>query len=594
QYNPGNSENNSLTFNLISQQIQLLGKQIAMLQNGNSPQGLESMHSPVQSPTVNTDNKTRIVPTANADTRTDAEKLEHKKPFGASPKIDNNTSDLGSAQRDYMNQLIDRYTKKTASSKSYAQKHRKQMADPRVVSGFKPLTKEMVYPLVIEKSSGNRLWDIDGNEYIDALNGFGSCFFGHQPEFIKEALHDQIEHGFEVGPQHPLAGEVCELLCEFTGHDRAALCNTGSEAVLGAMRIARTVTGRSLIVAFTGAYHGINDEALVRGSQKKKTFPAAAGIQPEAVQNMLILDYGTQESLEIIRDRADELAAVLVEPVQSRRPEFQPVEFLKELREITTDSGTAFIFDEVITGFRMHPGGAQALFGIVADLATYGKVMGGGLSIGAIIGKRKFMDALDGGFWQYGDTSYPEVGVTYFAGTFVRHPLALAASKASLTYMKEKGKGLQQGLNARTATLAADLNEIFQKRSLPLQINYFGSLWRLKFNEEIPFGELLFVLLRERGIHIWDGFPCFLTTSYNDEDIEKLKTDFAESCDELIHAGIFPASAASAEGQSFKVNSKTLNTPPVPGAKLGRDEQGNPAWYLPSADDEQEYIKFEL
>jgi glutamate-1-semialdehyde aminotransferase len=121
--------------------------------------------------------------------------------------------------------------------------------------------------------------------------------------FIKEALHKQIENGFEVGPQHPLAAEVCELLCEFTQQERAALCNTGSEAVLGAMRIARTVTGRSLVVAFTGAYHGINDEALVRGSKKLQTFPASAGIMPEAVQNMLILEYGTDESLQIIRER---------------------------------------------------------------------------------------------------------------------------------------------------------------------------------------------------------------------------------------------------------------------------------------------------
>ena len=106
------------------------------------------------------------------------------------------------------------------------------MADPRVVSGFKPATKELVYPIVIEKSLGNRLWDLDGNEYIDALNGFGSCLFGHQPDFVKVALQEQIERGYEIGPQHPLAGEVCEMLCEFTGHDRAALCNTGSEAVL--------------------------------------------------------------------------------------------------------------------------------------------------------------------------------------------------------------------------------------------------------------------------------------------------------------------------------------------------------------------------
>src|SRR5690606_10512328 len=143
------------------------------------------------------------------------------------------------------------------------------------------------------------------------------------------------------------------------------------------------------------------------------------------VQNDLVLEYGTEESLNIIKERAKEIAAVLVEPVQSRRPEFQPVDFLKALRDITEKSNSALIFDEVVTGFRSHPGGVQALFGIKADIATYGKVIGGGISIGAILGKKQYMDALDGGFWQYGDQSIPEVGVTYFAGTFVRHPLAL-------------------------------------------------------------------------------------------------------------------------------------------------------------------------
>src|SRR5690606_13046905 len=219
-------------------------------------------------------------------------------------------------------------------------------------------------------------------------------------------------------------------------------------------------------------------EALVRGSKKLKTFPAAAGILYENVQNVLVLEYGTDESLNIIPERGDEIAAVLVEPVQSRRPEFQPVDFLKALRSITEKSNTLLIFDEVITGFRSHPGGAQALFGIKADIATYGKVIGGGISIGAIMGKRDYMDALDGGFWQYGDQSIPEVGVTYFAGTFVRHPLALAAAKASLLYMKEQGPSLQHKLTSITTAFAENLNKEFQNRRLPIAVTHFSSLWR--------------------------------------------------------------------------------------------------------------------
>ncbi|HLT33782.1 MAG TPA: amino acid adenylation domain-containing protein [Aquaticitalea sp.] len=581
---------------LIAQQLQLLGKQMELLQGNHV--GHTPAHTSVPPQPVTND----VTPTTSPSTEIlSADEIkEHKKPFGASPKIEKQTTAIDSKQQAFLKALTEAYNNKTAGSKSYTQKHRSHMSDPRVVSGFKPLTKELVYPLVIGKSAGNRLWDVDGNEYLDALNGFGSCLFGHQPEFIKEALHDQIEKGFEVGPQHPLAGEVCELLCELTQHDRSALCNTGSEAVLGAMRIARTVTGRSLIVAFSRSYHGIIDEVLVRGSRMKKTFPAAPGIMPGSVQNMLILDYGTEESLQIIRERANELAAVLVEPLQSRRPEFQPIDFLNEVRDITKNSNTALIFDEIITGFRMHPQGMQGIYKIKADIATYGKVIGGGLSIGAIAGSSKYMDALDGGHWQFGDDSFPEVGVTYFAGTFVRHPLALASAKASLQYLKENGPELQENLSNMTNRLATELNQYFEDNRLPLKINHFKSLWRLSFLEEIPYSELVFVQMRLKGIHIWDGFPCFLTEAYNENDVSYIIKSMLESIDELMEMGIFhsePNELHTLDNKSLSFNGKSsvqLNQPPVPGAQLGMDESGNPAWYVLNKENQDTYRKIEL
>lgn len=589
---PQTNNQNSTALELLAQQFELLGKQMELLQGNNViPQNRFAQEPVQQSESI------VFAKNTQEDLRTPEEIAEHQKPFGASPKIEKKANEMSDSQKEFLNGLIASYTKKTAASKSYAQKNRSVMADPRVVSGFKPLTKEIVYPIVIEKSKGNRLWDLDGNEYIDALNGFGSCFFGYQPDFIKEALHQQIESGFEVGPQHPLAGEVCELLCEFTKHDRAALCNTGSEAVLGAMRIARTVTGRSLIVSFSGSYHGINDEALVRGSKKLITFPASAGIMSESVQNMLILEYGTEESLRIIAERADELAAVLVEPVQSRRPEFQPVEFLKKLRELTAKFDVALVFDEVITGFRMHPGGAQALFNVQADIATYGKVIGGGLSIGAITGKRKYLDALDGGQWDYGDNSIPEVGVTYFAGTFVRHPLTLAASKASLLHLKKQGPALQERLNKMTSRLASELNAEFKKKELPMIINHFGSLWRLKFNEEVLYGDLLFTTLRENGIHIYDGFPCFMTEAFEEEDVRQIINSFKKSVEQMVLAEFFSNNKIEsiALKQSGTNNSAIIPIqPPVPGTKLGRDEDGNPAWFIEDSNKKGEYIKINL
>lgn len=514
------------------------------------------------------------------------EQVEIKKPFGAIARIEKQSAQLDAIKQEYLTSFIERYNQKTKASKSYTQEHRAYMADPRVVSGFRPAIKDLVYSIVVNKSKGSRLWDIDGNEYIDTLNGFGSNLLGYQPDNLKQALIEQVEKGYEIGPQHELAGEVCKLISEFTNFDRVGLCNTGSEAVLGAMRIARTVTGRSLIVAFAGSYHGINDEVIARGSKNLKTYPAAPGIMPEAVQNMLILDYGTEESLRIIEERADEIAAVLVEPVQSRRCDFHPIAFLKKLRAITKTSNTVLVFDEVITGFRFHPGGVQAMFGIKADVATYGKVIGGGLSIGAIAGEKKFMDALDGGWWQYGDDSMPGAGVTYFAGTFVRHPLVLATSKASLEYFKAEGPKLQERLNARGAFIAASLNGICREQNVPISVVQFGSLWRIMFKEEYPYAELLFALMRYKGIHIVEGFPCFLTTAHTDEDLQTIIKCFEESVIELKKVNLIPYYQHPVLDKW-----KTLNTPPVPHAKLGKDKEGNPAWFVKDENQQGKYMQ---
>ncbi|WP_184543413.1 polyketide synthase [Mucilaginibacter sp. FT3.2] len=577
--------NNDLIINLISQQLQLLSSQLSLIQGGS----VLAIAPPVYNAA------TPVITPVKANHRglelTIEEQIEIKKPFGATARIEKQTLELNEKQSAFLDELTAKYNAKTKGSKAQTQKDRPYMADPRVVSGFRPLTKEVVYPLVVNKSKGSHVWDIDGNEYVDALNGFGSNFLGYQADVLKKAVLEQVEKGYEIGPQHELAGDVCKLICEFTNFDRAALCNTGSEAVLGAMRIARTVTGRSTIVAFSGSYHGINDEVIVRGTKNLKTVPAAPGIMPEVVQNMLILDYGTEETLKIIAERAHEFAAVLVEPVQSRRPEFQPIEFLKKVREITQSSETVLIFDEVISGFRMHPGGAQAMFGIKADLGTYGKVIGGGMPIGAIAGISKYMDALDGGTWQYGDDSQPEAGVTYFAGTFVRHPLALAAGKATLLYMKERGPALQEELNARTKRLSDALNAICEKEGIPLYSPSFGSLWKIKFKYELAYGELLFTLMRYKGIHIWDLFPCFITAAHTDEEIDQIIAAFKESIAEMIESGFMPSEKPQATNT---IQVQLLAEPPVPGAKLGRDKEGNPGWFISDNNNPGKFLQVKI
>ena len=464
-------------------------------------------------------------------------------------------ADLDTGQRRFVADLIERYTTRTRGSKDMTQASRAVLADPRVAAGFHPEWKEIVYPIVTVRSEGSKLWDVDGNIYIDLLNGFGPTAFGHAPDFVREALIAQIDQGFELGPQTPLAGEVAKLLCDLTGNERMTFCNTGSEAVMAAMRIARTVTGRNRIVYFAGDYHGQFDEVLARGGVREgvaRVFPIAPGIPAESIANITILDYGTPDSLAWLERHVHELAAVLVEPVQSRRPDFRPRQFLEALRDLTAKAGTALIFDEIVTGFRVHPGGIQALFGIRADLVTYGKVAGGGMPIGILAGKAAFMDALDGGFWQYGDDSYPAAGVTFFAGTFVRHPLTLAATAAVLKHLKAAGPTLQERLSERTGRLVDDLNAVFERRGVPAGIHHFGSIFFLKFPAQYHFAPLFYYLMREQGIHIQEGFPGFLTTAHDDADLAKIVEAFDAASAQMMAAGLFgrtPESAGALQGQ---------------------------------------------
>ena len=401
----------------------------------------------------------------------------------------------------------------------------------------------MVYPIVMERSSGSRMWDIDGNEYMDFTMGFGTNLLGHRRHLSTMPSHEQLKKGLEVGPQTPLTGKVAELMCELTGMDRCAFCNTGSEAVLASLRIARTVTGRNRIVYFTGDYHGIFDEVLQRASMmngEQQTMPIAPGIPPQNAGNVSILEYENPASLEFIRQHGSEIAAVIVEPVQSRHPDLQPREFLRELRRVTHETGSALIFDEVITGFRSHPGGVQALFGIRADLATYGKLIGGGMPIGAVCGSAAYMDALDGGHWNYGDNSIPEVGVDFLRGHVRRHPLTMAAAHAMLGHLKREGPELQRKLNERMAAVARELNQFLLERQVPVHLEHFSSFFWVRFDSKIKHASLLFFHLREKGVHIFEGRLFFLSTAHSEADVALLIRAFKQSIVEMQTAGFLP------------------------------------------------------
>lgn len=454
-------------------------------------------------------------------------------------------------QHKYLTEFIQRYNQKTKTSKQISQKSRPFLADNKASLLFSLPLKEITYPLVGKRSCGSKIWDVDGNEYLDLIMGYGINLFGHNPPFVKQAIEEQLEQGIHIGVQSEIAGEVAELICELTQMERVAISNTGTEAVMTAIRIARTVTNRNKIALFSGSYHGHFDGTLVEAQGVNgdlHSVPMAPGIPQNIVKDVLVLDYGNPRSLDIIKDHDRELAAVLVEPVQTSNLKLHPKEFLQQLRQLTKEAGIALIFDEMVSGFRIHPGGAQAWFGIEADLATYGKVVGGGMPIGVIAGKAAYMDAIDGGMWNYGDDSYPQAKKTFFAGTYCKHPLAMAAARAVLQHIKSHGPSLQQQLNQRTWQFAESLNAYFEEERLPLRIENFGSVFGFTTLDTFADSQdsdspdirliLLYYHLIDKGI-LLRGNGGFLSTAHTDEDITTIIQAVQDTITELRQRGLF-------------------------------------------------------
>ncbi len=394
-------------------------------------------------------------------------------------------------------------------------------------------------------AAGSHFRDIDGNDYVDIAMGFGVHLFGHEPEFLRNAIAASLERGLRLGPQSDLAGEVAERLAALSGQDRVAFLNSGTEAVMTAIRLARTVTGRERIALFRGSYHGHSDGVLGDAAGNSPWgVPIVPGVTRGAVADLLVLDYGSDAALDLIRRHGATLAAVLVEPVQSRHPELQPRAFLHELRAVTATAGCLLIFDEMITGFRIHPGGAQAHFGVKADLVTYGKILGGGLPIGVVAGRSRVMAAIDGGVWDYGDGSFPGAETTFFAGTFNKHPLTMAAALAVLQEIERQGPELQARLNQSTDALAGRLDAVFDAGAAPIRIERFGSLFRFGIQQNLdPF----FYHLALRGLYVWEGRTCFLSAAHDEADLDRIVGAVAESVEAMREGGFLsdaPAPAA--------------------------------------------------
>ncbi|MFD6367386.1 MupA/Atu3671 family FMN-dependent luciferase-like monooxygenase [Streptomyces roseolus] len=449
----------------------------------------------------------------------------------------------------YLADVITRYEARTAASRAYALRNQDRLANNRrFAPATRPEVRAIRYPLCGDRSAGSRFWDADGHAYIDLSMGFGAHLLGHSPEPVVTALAEQMRQGMQLGSASRLAGEVAGLVGELTGAERMLFCASGTEAVMTAIRLARAATGRSKVVLFAKAYHGHSDGTLVSprlDDPARGADPMVTGIPQAMVDDVIVLPLDRESSLTTIAELAGELAAVVVEPVQNGNPGLHPVDFLRRLRALTHEEGIALVFDEVLTGFRVGAGGCQQLFGIQADLVTYGKTLAAGLPMAAVAGRRAFLDRVDGGSW-VGEWRIPgDTPLTFTAGTYANHPLALAASRAVLGHVRENGPLLYKELNERSDAMIERLNSGFAELGVPLGAANTGSFFRFAQNANFSFVhqpvemDLFRANLALRGVYVAETGASFLSTAHTDEDVDQVVHAALDAATEMKEAGLW-------------------------------------------------------
>ncbi|WP_024769847.1 aminotransferase class III-fold pyridoxal phosphate-dependent enzyme [Aquimarina macrocephali] len=469
---------------------------------------------------------------------------------------------LNEEHKGFIDQMAQKLERTAPKSKENASKCQEYFVDQRRTGGLKKALKRLQFHLTYSKGDGAYLYDIDDNKYIDIASDNGVNLFGHQPAFIKEAISKRLDKGYPLVGYTEELSQATKLFSELTGHERVLFTQSGTEAVMWAIRIARAATQKKKIVIFEGAYHGLSDTVLAAKDQFGNSIAMGLGMIQEFADELIVLDYGNMDDLNIIEDRADEIAGVLVEPVQSRNPANQPIDFLKEVRKLTLEKNILLVMDEMITGFRVCCNGVQGLWKIKGDLATYGKIPAGGMPSGMIAGLTKYMNYVDGGVFDYDDNSMPSVKKALMAGTHTRNPIKLASTLSILTEIKKRCSTSEnetcdsnscflQELNEKTRLMCEELNSFFKVKKVPLIIEYFSSLFRFKFLDD-PNGvvkEFVFVLMRMNGVETSPSGNCFLTVAHSDKDIKSIIRIVKKSIDTLLKENFFYVSDSIEEDE---------------------------------------------
>jgi len=391
------------------------------------------------------------------------------------------------------------------------------------VRAFKSVNME---PLFIARARGSKIYDVDGNEYIDYVASWGPLILGHAHPEVVEAVTHAAESGTSFGASTETEIELARLITEiYPSIDKVRMVNSGTEATMSAIRLARGFTGRDKIIKFDGCYHGHSDSFLIKAGSGALTLgiPGNPGVTKGTASDTLIAGYNNLDSVrEIVEANPEQIAAIIVEPVAGNTGVIPPAEgFLEGLRVLATGNGIVLIFDEVITGFRVALGGAQELYGVMPDMTCLGKIIGGGLPVGAYGGRADIMDMIA-----------PD-GPVYQAGTLAGNPLAMAAGLAAVTILKEENP--YPRLDRLAEQLADGVRECSAKHGIPIYQNRVGSMM-CRFFTDKPVTDLesamtsdteifakYFKAMLSKGIYMAPSqFEAgFVSTAHTVEDIEK-------------------------------------------------------------------------
>ena len=405
------------------------------------------------------------------------------------------------------------------------------------------------FPMVVKRARGARIWDADDNEYLDCMLGFSVMILGNAPDEVEAAIREALPRGTHYGQCHEHEYAFAKLFCDMVpGVQKVTFCNSGTEATMYALRLARATTGRPLVAKFEGGYHGTHDFLAVSFGRPRRspdrsgpvedptTVPESPGLAEGAWKDTIVLPYNHPAAFDKILRHASQLAGVIIEPVLGAGGTI-PADraFLSELRRITREIGAFLIFDEVITGFRLAPGGAQELYGIIPDVSTYGKVAGGGLPFGAVGGIAEAMRLME-----YDVDLERSILV---AGTFNGNPLTIAAGTAVLRRLSEEPQ-LYARINAMGDRFRTEINRFSQEGNYPAIATGVGSMFAMhtvrgpvnsvrdlrEGNRAASAG--LGLLYRKNGLHISPSHG-FMSAAHTEEDVTRLIGIYRTAMEEL-------------------------------------------------------------